>query len=171
LPKRLVFPELNKLTTEELEFLNNNVDRQQEFLNDLPPIKDQNKLLDDLIVQVEELAESNLSKQEQLKELRGNIDQRIEEVTKLAFENERLHVKYQNLSDKYSPINIKQQLRSAAEKAELDCENIADSFLKGGIDVDNFINLYTKTRTLCQTRKTKEEKLSHQLDSLLRAGF
>jgi hypothetical protein len=56
LPKRLVFPELNKLTTEELEFLNNNVDRQQEFLNDLPPIKDQNKLLDDLIVQVEELA-------------------------------------------------------------------------------------------------------------------
>jgi ESCRT-I complex subunit VPS37 len=107
LPKRLVFPELNKLTTEELEFLNNNVDRQQEFLNDLPPIKDQNKLLDDLIVQVEELAESNLSKQEQLKELRGNIDQRIEEVTKLAFENERLHVKYQNLSDKYSPINIK----------------------------------------------------------------
>jgi ESCRT-I complex subunit VPS37 len=103
--------------------------------------------------------------------LRGNIDQRIEEVTKLAFENERLHVKYQNLSDKYSPINIKQQLRSAAEKAELDCENIADSFLKGGIDVDNFINLYTKTRTLCQTRKTKEEKLSHQLDSLLRAGF
>lgn len=52
----MVFPELNKLTTEELEFLNNNVDRQQEFLNDLPPIKDQNKLLDDLIVQVEELA-------------------------------------------------------------------------------------------------------------------
>ncbi|KAJ3654658.1 hypothetical protein Zmor_013832 [Zophobas morio] len=169
--KRLVFPELNNLSLEELEFLNSNSDRQEEFLNEIPAIKEQNKYLDELIVQVEELAETNLSKQVELVELKANIDKRIEEVTKLAFENERLHVKYQNLSDKYSPVNIKDQLRSGAEKAEQECENIADSFLKGDIDVDRFVTLYTKTRSLCQTRKTKEEKLSHQLDSLLKAGF
>ncbi|EFA03761.1 vacuolar protein sorting-associated protein 37A [Tribolium castaneum] len=169
--KRLVFPELKKLSMDELEFLNNNSDRQLEFLNDLPPIKEQNKLLDDLIVQVEELAESNLSKQEQLSELRSEIEQKIGEVTKLAFENERLHMKYQDMSDKYSPFNIKEQLRLAAEKAESECESIADGFLKGEVDVDKFVNLYTKARSLCQARKTKEEKLSHQLESLSKAGF
>ncbi|RZC34361.1 vacuolar protein sorting-associated protein 37A [Asbolus verrucosus] len=169
--RRLMFPELHKLSSEELEFLNNSIDRQQEFINEIPAIKEQNKLLDELIVQVEELAESNLAKQEQLQELKMNVDRRIEEVTKLAFENERLHVKYQDLSNKYSPVNIKEQLRSAAQKAELECENIADTFLRGEIDVDKFVVLYTKTRALCQTRKTKEEKLSHQLDSLLKAGF
>lgn len=53
---RWVFPELSKLPIEELEFLNNNIDAQQEFINDFPPIKEQNKLLDALILQVEELA-------------------------------------------------------------------------------------------------------------------
>ncbi|XP_044267870.1 vacuolar protein sorting-associated protein 37A isoform X2 [Tribolium madens] len=169
--RRLVFPELNKLSINELEFLNSNSDRQQEFLTDLPPIKEQNKLLDDLIAQVEELAESNLSKQEHLSEMRSEIEQKISEVTKLAFENERLHMKYQDMSDKYSPFNIKEQLRLAAEKAESECETIADSFLNGEIDVEKFVNLYTKSRSLCQARKTKEEKLSHQLESLSKAGF
>lgn len=103
----MLFPELNKLSLEELEFLNTNVDRQSEFLNTIPGIKERGKILDDLIVQVEELAESNLGKQEQLIELRSNVNERLEQATKLAFETERLHVKYQNLSDKYSPGNIK----------------------------------------------------------------
>lgn len=51
-----MFPELSHLSIDELEFLNSNIDRQQEFLYELPPIKDQNKILDDLISQVEELA-------------------------------------------------------------------------------------------------------------------
>lgn len=62
-------------------------------------------------------------------------------------------------------------MRIAAEEADTNCETIADSFLNGEIDVDKFVTQYTKERKLCQTRKTKEEKLSHQLDSLERAGF
>lgn len=50
--------------------------------------------------------DSNLLKQEKLEELKRGIDVRIAEVTKLAFENEQLHMKYQNFADKYSPKNI-----------------------------------------------------------------
>lgn len=103
----VAFPELNNLSLEELQFLNESLDRQEEFIEDLPQVKEMNKALDDLILQVEELAESNLSRTEQIEELKSGIDSRIEEVTKLAFENERLSSVYQNLRDKYSPMNIK----------------------------------------------------------------
>ncbi|XP_018568891.1 vacuolar protein sorting-associated protein 37A [Anoplophora glabripennis] len=165
------FPELANMSLEELQLLNENIDMQDDFVNELPQIKEQNKHLDDVIVQVEELAEANLSKQNKLNELKSNIDSKIEHVTKLAFENGRLHAIYQNFSDKFSPRNIKEQLRLGAEKADLDCEKIADRFLNGEIDVDRFVNDFIKTKALCQTRKTKEEKLSYQLDKLDRAGF
>lgn len=59
----------------------------------------------------------------------------------------------------------------AAVAAEKDSEKIADSFLNGDIDVDKFLSRYLKTRTLCQTRKTKEERFSQQLNNLEKAGF
>lgn len=52
----LVFPDLNNLTLEELQQLNDNEDRQNEFIDNLPQIRELNKMLDDLIVKIEELA-------------------------------------------------------------------------------------------------------------------
>lgn len=121
------FPELNSLSLDELQYLNESANRQEEFLENLPQIREMNKTVDDLILQVEELAgstmkshfirvhiylcfviaDSNLSKRERLDEFKKGIDSRLEEVTKLSFESERLHTIYQNLSDKYSPKNIK----------------------------------------------------------------
>lgn len=102
----VVFPELNNLSLDELKFLAENEDRQQEFLDDSPYLKERNRVLDEQISQVEEMAESNLKLQEQLEQLRSGIESRIEEITKLSFETERLHSIYQNLSEKYSPRNI-----------------------------------------------------------------
>ncbi|KAJ8985501.1 hypothetical protein NQ317_015043 [Molorchus minor] len=166
-----LFPELSQLSLEELQLLNENIDRQDEFISEIPQIKEQNKAVDDLIGQVEELADANMSKKAKLDELRSGIDSRVESITKLAFENERLHVIYQNISDKYSPRNIQEQIRLAAIKADLDSERVAESFLSGEVDIDKFITDFIKTKTLSQARKTKEEKLSHQLDELERAGF
>lgn len=190
IPQSVAIPELNLLSLEELQFLNENTDRQDEFLENLPPIKEMNKTVDDLMVQIEELAgifwmyvcenyflifhlltDSNLSKQEELEELRKGVDSRIAEVTKLAFENEQLYMKYQSFAEKYSPKNILDELSKAAGKADEESEKIADGFLNGRIDVEKFLSLYLKTRALCQTRKTKEEKFSQQLNSLEKAGF
>lgn len=66
---------------------------------------------------------------------------------------------------------FQEKLRVAAEEAESESEKIAENFLSGNLDVDNFLQLYLKKRTLCQTRKTKEEKFSQQLNSLAKAGF
>lgn len=200
LVQSVAFPKLNTLTLEELQELNESEILQEEFIEELPQIKEMNKTVDDLISQVEELAESNLSKQEKLEELKKGVDDRLEEVTKLAFETERLNLTYQTLSANYSPRNIKvlfydkstnnmnhtfyvvinksrfflffqALLTSAAQEAETNSEKVAQSFLNGEMDVDKFVNIYLQVRTLSQTRKTKEEKLTQQLHYLERAGF
>lgn len=80
-------------------------------------------------------------------------------------------MKYQAYAEKYSPKNILDELSKAAGKADEESDKIADDFLNGRIDVEKFLSMYLKTRALCQTRKTKEEKFSQQLNSLEKAGF
>lgn len=166
-----IITDLNKLSLEELRFIDENEDRQMEYINEFPYIKDNHRVLDELILEVEELADENLKKEHHLQELKETVDFKIEEVAKLAFENERLYTIYQNFSENYSPRNIQEKLAVAAKKADEDSEKIAESFLQGNLDVDKFLNLFIKTKALCQLRKTKEEKLCHQLDRLEKAGF
>lgn len=167
----VAFPELNTLSLEELQYLSESTDRQEEFIDNLPQMKEMNKTVDDLILQVEELAISNLTKRERLDDLKKAIDERIEEVTKLAFETERLNATYQTLSDNYAPRNIQEQLKLAANKEDRKSEKIAESFLNGELEVDKFLSIYLQSRMLSHTRRTKEEKLSQQLDRLEKAGF
>lgn len=115
--------------------------------------------------------EDNLSREERLNQLREDIEARIEEATKLALENEKMIGVYQSLSDKYSPKNIKEQLRVAVEDAEVESEQIAKDFLDGSLQLNDFVTMYLEKRTLCHNRKTKEEKLAEQLHNLEKAGF
>ncbi|CAH1994977.1 unnamed protein product [Acanthoscelides obtectus] len=169
--KTYAFPELSHMCIEELKFLNENVDRQNEFIDELPLIREQNKAMDNLAVQIEEMAASNLSKKGVLEQLRKDVDQKVDEVTELVLENEQLLASYQSLSDKYAPRNIQEELRKAARKMEGESEKVAENFLNGSIDVDNFVSNFIRTRMISQARKTKEEKLGQQLDQLERAGF
>lgn len=52
----IVFPELNGLTLDDLQLLNENIDKQDEFLENIPQIREMNKNLDDLLIQIEELS-------------------------------------------------------------------------------------------------------------------
>lgn len=68
-------------------------------------------------------------------------------------------------------LTLQDQLKLAAQKADQESETVAESFLNGETDVDKFISDFIKIKTVCQTRKTKEEKLGQQLDRLEQAGF
>lgn len=52
----IAFPELQELSLDELTFLNQDTDRLDEFLDSLPLFKEQNKTMDDLVTNIEELA-------------------------------------------------------------------------------------------------------------------
>ncbi|XP_018319362.1 vacuolar protein sorting-associated protein 37A isoform X2 [Agrilus planipennis] len=56
LPQSVTLPELNNLSLDDLQFLNESLEAQEEFLEELPQIKEMNKAIDELILQIEELA-------------------------------------------------------------------------------------------------------------------
>ncbi|XP_069681970.1 vacuolar protein sorting-associated protein 37A-like [Periplaneta americana] len=167
----LQFSELLDLTNAELEQLNQSEDRIDEFLDKLPPVQKLYKTVDDMITKNEELAKENLSKQPQLEKLQYSVRDKLETVAALKNSYENLSQEYQRLSDKYAPSNIKESLRLAALRSDEESERIAERFLGGKINVEQFVNKYVQKRTLSQTRKTKEEKLGSQLNELQRAGY
>ncbi|XP_066143711.1 vacuolar protein sorting-associated protein 37A [Euwallacea fornicatus] len=164
LSSSLKLPELNLLSFEELRFIDECVDRQAEFVDDLATMREQRRYLEELELQLKDIAEENLCKEQQLNQAKDAVNRRIEEAVKLTFENERLYSVYLNLSEKYLPRNIQEELSKAAKEAEEEGEKMVESFLHGDLDVDKFLNLFIKSKSLYQLRKTKEEKLAHQLD-------
>lgn len=170
-PVSVAFPELNSLTVAELELLNTNVDRLDEFVDTLPVMKEINRNLEDWMTGVEELAKENLSKESRLQELKKIIQERSEIVVQLRTRHEALSLEYQKLAEKYNPQSIRESLKDAVIKSDEESERIAEQFLNKEMDLDEFLVAYIQRRMVSHSRKTKEEKLSHQLQELQRAGF
>lgn len=95
----------------------------------------------------------------------------METVKRLKSRYDELSQQYNKLSETFAPDHIKECLKQAADNSHEQSEEIADDFLNGKIDVERFISSYIECRKLGQARRTKEEKLAHQLNELKRAGY
>lgn len=47
---------MNTLSIEELKFINENEDKQDDFIDSLPLVKERSKILNDIVTQIENLA-------------------------------------------------------------------------------------------------------------------
>lgn len=83
---------------------------------------------------------------------------------------DQLVEKHDELAKVFSPTNIRDCLSEAADKSQEQSERIADDFLNSKIDVERFLSSYIECRKLGQARRTKEEKLTHQLNELKRSS-
>ncbi|CAK9803286.1 Vacuolar protein sorting-associated protein 37A [Anthophora quadrimaculata] len=165
------FPDLNNLTTEELKLLNEDEDRLDEFLNKHSELKDINMAIDDAIDWVQKTAEANVAKEPELRELQSNVANKVQTVAALKARYDQLIQRYNKLSEVFTPDHIKECLRKAADESHEESERIAEDFLNRKIDVERFLSTYIECRKLGQARRTKEEKLAHQLNELKRAGY
>lgn len=171
LRQSVVFPELNNLTNEELRQLNEDNDKLDEFLDKHSDLKDINTAIDDAIDWVQKTAEANVAKEPELKELQSDVANKIQIVTALKTRYDQLIQRYNKLSEAFIPDHIKECLRKAADESHEESERIAENFLNRKIDVERFLSTYIECRKLGQARRTKEEKLAHQLNELKRAGY
>ncbi|KAL5236433.1 hypothetical protein ACI65C_003843 [Semiaphis heraclei] len=162
---------LTKLTSAELLRLNNNVDCLDEFISELPSIEASNKNIENTITKIMDLANSNMSKEEPIHNLRKEISKQLETIENYQKSYAGLSTKYVKLSEKYSPQSISDNLKKAALKCDEESERLAEQFLNGDIDCDKFLQVYVKSRTVSYTRKAKEERLNYQLKQLKEAGF
>lgn len=165
------FFSLAKLTSAELLRLNNNVDCLDEFISELPSIEASNKNIENTITKIMDLANSNMSKEEPIYNLRSEISKQLETIENYQTSYAGLLTKYVKLSEIYSPQSISDKLKKAALKCDEESERIAEQFLNGDIDCDKFLQVYVKSRTMSYTRKAKEDRLNYQLKQLKEAGF
>lgn len=170
-PQSVVFPELNNLSNEELKRLSEDEDRLDEFLEKHSQIKDINTAIDDAIDWVQKTAEANIAKEPELNQLQAEVASKVQTVAVLKAKYDQLIQRYNKLSEVFTPDHIKECLRRAADESHEESERIAEDFLNRKIDVERFLSSYIECRKLGQARRTKEEKLAHQLNELKRAGY
>lgn len=166
-----VFPDLVTAPTSELQRLWENEDRLEETVLGLPEILQLQATVDELMARNEEIARETLSKQPLLETLKQSVIEKLETVATLKETYESLSQKYQKISEMYSPPQIKEALWLAAARSDEESEHVAEEFLGGEIDVEQFLDLYIEKRMLSHSRRIKEEKLSQQLLALQKASY
>ncbi|KAK0167504.1 hypothetical protein PV327_004894 [Microctonus hyperodae] len=168
----LEFPELNNLSNEELmELRQSGDDNIDAFLDEYSRLEDIHSSIDEIINSVEEMANSNLAKEAELKTLQDEITSKIQTVSQLKTHYDYLIQQYNKLSEAFTPDHIRECLKQVADDSHEQSEKIAENFLEKKIDVERFLSTYIECRKLGQARRTKEEKLAHQLNELKRAGY
>ncbi|KHN83036.1 Vacuolar protein sorting-associated protein 37B [Toxocara canis] len=111
------------------------------------------------LVQNKSLAEWNLSQEPKLEEAKKKLLNTYEQAVSVKAEVEELKAKLDSMSEQRSLDTSSALLQAATQSAEDDSEAIADRFMKGEIDVDQFIKEFIEKKTLAHMRRIKSEKL------------
>ncbi|XP_043221873.1 vacuolar protein sorting-associated protein 37A-like [Amphibalanus amphitrite] len=162
----LDFPELSKLSQEELEALLGDEDRLEELVEGLPQVK---PLLDDLqatMDRVEKLVGDTLSAAPRLAERQQAVESSREAVRAELTRFEAGERRREQLAERYAPAHLERLLEIAAAEAEECSDRLAERLSAGEIDVDSFVKQFMHQRTLCHTRRAKQERLHAQLREL-----
>ncbi|XP_064418738.1 vacuolar protein sorting-associated protein 37A isoform X1 [Latimeria chalumnae] len=157
------FSELSERSISQLKDLNDQDNLLLEQLVDLPQLKQVMTDRDDLVKSIEKLAKMNLLLEPKLEAQRQDLLEKYEHLndTKTAFEKkmQRQH----ELSESCSLSTMQARLKVAAHQAEEESDTIADEFLEGKVEIDDFLSSFMEKRTLCHCRRAKEEKLQQTI--------
>uniref|UniRef100_A0AAY5K1T5 VPS37 C-terminal domain-containing protein n=1 Tax=Esox lucius TaxID=8010 RepID=A0AAY5K1T5_ESOLU len=154
------FPELSEMSVSQLKDLSEQEDVLLEFFACLPQLKRVTADKEELVNSIVNMAsESPFS----LHPDGGRCGQ-YEQLTqnKSAFETkmQRQH----ELSESCSLSALQARLKVAAHQAEEESEEMAESFLEGKSEIDDFLANFMEKRTLCHSRRAKEEKLQQSIN-------
>uniref|UniRef100_A0A8D1B691 VPS37A subunit of ESCRT-I n=2 Tax=Sus scrofa TaxID=9823 RepID=A0A8D1B691_PIG len=130
------FPELSELSVSQLTDMNEQEEVLLEQFLTLPQLKQIITDKDDLVKNIEELARKNLLLEPSLEAKRQSV-----------------------LDKSCSASALQARLKVAAHEAEEESDNIAEDFLEGKTDIDDFLSSFMEKRTIYHCRRAKEEKL------------
>uniref|UniRef100_A0A8C6ZWS3 VPS37A subunit of ESCRT-I n=1 Tax=Nothoprocta perdicaria TaxID=30464 RepID=A0A8C6ZWS3_NOTPE len=134
------FPELSELSISQLTNMNEQEEVLLEQFVNLPQLKQVITDRDELVTSIEELAKKNLLLEPSLEAKRQTV-----------------------LDKSCSPSALQARLKVAAHEAEEESDTIAEDFLEGKTEIDDFLSSFMEKRTLCHCRRAKEEKLQQAI--------
>ncbi|KAM9331421.1 vacuolar protein sorting-associated protein 37B [Gastrophryne carolinensis] len=109
------------------------------------------------------LAEGNLLYQPRLESLKATLTQKYQELQVLMESHQLKKTKLDQQSVNASLETLLALLQTEGAKIEEETENMAESFLDGGIQLDSFIDDYLLKRKLAHLRRVKIEKLQEMV--------
>ncbi|KAJ1215317.1 hypothetical protein NDU88_002926 [Pleurodeles waltl] len=144
-----VFPELSELSASELKEMNDQEDLLLEQFVNLPLLKQVIMDKDELVKSIEEIARKNLLMEPILEAKRHAILDKYEVLTQMKFSFEKKMQRQHELSESCSLSALQARLKVAAHEAEEESDNIAEDFLEGKTEIEDFLSNFMEKRTSC----------------------
>ncbi|XP_075872225.1 vacuolar protein sorting-associated protein 37A isoform X1 [Nelusetta ayraudi] len=159
------FPELHDLNLMQLSSLSDSDDALLELFVSLPQLKQINQDKEELVTNIVEMAKKNLQMEPQLEARRQEMLFKCEQLTQMKSTFETRMQRQHELSESCSLSTLQARLKVAAHQAEEESEDTAENFLEGRTDIDEFLSGFMEKRTLCHSRRAKEEKLQQSINA------
>lgn len=160
------FPELCDKNLTQLSDMSENEDVLLEFFVTLPQLKEVTSDKENLVTSIVNMAKKNLQMEPQLESKRQEVLCKYEQLTQMKSAFETKMQRQHELSDSCSLSTLQARLKVAAHQAEEESEETAENFLEGRTDIDEFLTSFMEKRTLCHSRRAKEEKLQQSINTL-----
>ncbi|KAJ3215110.1 Vacuolar protein sorting-associated protein 37A [Dinochytrium kinnereticum] len=143
--------ELEELMSDEVAF--------EDFFQNLPQFKEQQRTRGDFVAGNEALAKQNLSMEARVAQLRTELE---EEHRSFRTQREQFDANYrafQDLSMRYAPDYMISRIRTGVTESEELSESVASSFLGGKMAVEDFVRNYRETRKVYHQRAARLERV------------
>ncbi|KAK2919193.1 vacuolar protein sorting-associated protein 37A [Channa argus] len=158
------FPELCDMNLTQLSDMSENEDVLLEFFVSLPQLKQVASDKGELVNSIVDMAKKNLQMEPQLEGKRQEMLFKYEQLTQMKSAFETKMQRQHELSESCSLSTLQARLKVAAHQAEEESEVTAENFLEGRTDIDEFLTSFMEKRTLCHSRRAKEEKLQQSIN-------
>uniref|UniRef100_A0A1A7WJZ7 Vacuolar protein sorting 37A n=1 Tax=Iconisemion striatum TaxID=60296 RepID=A0A1A7WJZ7_9TELE len=159
------FSELCDMNLTQLSEMSENEDLLLEFFMSLPQFKQVTSDKEELITSIVDMAKKNLQMEPQLEERRQEMLYKYEQLTQMKSAFETKMQRQHELSESCSLSTLQARLKVAAHQAEEESEETAENFLEGRVDIDEFLASFMEKRTICHSRRAKEEKLQQSINT------
>uniref|UniRef100_A0A8D2ZF94 VPS37 C-terminal domain-containing protein n=1 Tax=Scophthalmus maximus TaxID=52904 RepID=A0A8D2ZF94_SCOMX len=159
------FPELCDMNLTHLSDMSENEDLLLEFFVSLPQLKQVTDDKEELVTSIVDMAKKNLQMEPQLEGKRQEMLYKYEQLTHMKSAFETKMQRQHELSESCSLNTLQARLKVAAHQAEEESEETAENFLEGRTDIDEFLTSFMEKRTLCHSRRAKEEKLQQSINT------
>ncbi|XP_060748415.1 vacuolar protein sorting-associated protein 37A isoform X1 [Tachysurus vachellii] len=157
------FPELSDMSVSQLKDMIHDEDVLLEYFACLPQLKQVSSDKEDLVNTIVTVAKKNLQLEPQLEGKRHEMLYKAEQLTQMHSAFQTKMQRQHELSESCSLSALQARLKVAAHQAEEESEETAENFLEGKTEIDDFLSSFMEKRTLCHSRRAKEEKLQQSI--------
>jgi len=158
------------MDSEKLKDILNNEDKFDEFIRDLPQMKALQDEKEMLLTSNKSLAEYNLSQEPVVREAKARLQEKYRAAQQLGEEVRELKAALDTKQGNVSPDTLLALLEAANQEVEEESEQMTDTFLSGGENLDEFLEQYHEKRKLAHLRRVKVDKLKELIRNQQQQG-